>query len=163
MNTYLTPRRWFAPREPMLRNAPVRDDIDRLFNNFFGGMAMPWASDFFRNVQKEDELMPRADLTSDEKAYTLKAEVPGVEPDDVKLSIHDGVLEISGEKKCETEDKEKHVTERSYGSFRRTMSLPDDADIDAISAAHKNGVLTVTIPRLAESKNKEKVIAIEKA
>ena len=107
--------------------------------------------------------MPRVDLTSDDKAYTLKVEVPGVEPDDVKLSVHDGMLEISGEKKCESEDKEKHVTERSFGSFCRRMSLAEDADIDAIAASHKNGVLTVTIPRLAESMNKEKVIAIEKA
>ncbi|MBE6441591.1 MAG: Hsp20/alpha crystallin family protein [Desulfovibrio desulfuricans] len=163
MNTTLTPSRWFAPREAMLRNAPVRGDIDRFFNNFFDGMVTPWTSEFFRNFRKEDALMPRVDLTSDDKAYTLKVEVPGVEPDDVKLSVHDGMLEISGEKKCETEDKEKHVMERSFGSFRRAMSLAEDADIDAISAAHRNGVLTVTIPRLAEAGNKEKVITIEKA
>ena len=163
MNTAFTPSRWFAPREAMLRNAPVRDDIDRFFNSFFDGMVTPWTSEFFRNFRKEDALMPRVDLTSDDKAYTLKVEVPGVEPDDVKLSIHDGMLEISGEKKCESEDKEKHVTERSFGSFCRRLSLAEDADIDAISAAHRNGVLTVTIPRLAEAGNKEKVIAIEKA
>ena len=163
MNTTLTPSRWFAPHEAMRRNAPVRDDIDRFFNNFFGGMMAPWAPAFFRGFEKEEALMPRVDLTSDDKAYTLKVEVPGVEPDEVKLSVHDGVLEISGEKKCETEDKEKHVTERTYGSFSRSMTLAEDADIDAITAAHKNGVLTVTIPRLAESKSKEKVIAIEKA
>ena len=163
MNTAFAPSRWFAPREAMRRTAPVRDDIDRFFNSFFDGMVTPWTPEFFRNFRKDDELMPRADLTSDDKAYTLKVEVPGVEPDDVKLSVHDGMLEISGEKKCETDDKEKHVMERSFGSFCRRMSLAEDADIDAISAAHKNGVLTVTIPRLAESKNKEKVIAIEKA
>ena len=161
MNTTLTPSRWFAPHEAMRRNAPVRDDIDRFFNNFFG--LTPWAPGFFRSFEKDEDLMPRVDLTSDDKAYTLKVEVPGVEPDEVKLSVHDGVLEISGEKKCETEDKEKHVTERTYGSFSRRMALAEDADIDAITAAHKNGVLTVTIPRLAESKNTEKVIAIEKA
>ena len=163
MNTNFTPSRWFAPREAMRRNAPVRDDIDRFFSNFFGGMMTPWAPGFFRGLEKDEDLMPRVDLTSDDKAYTLKVEVPGVEPDDVKLSVHDGVLEISGERKCETEDKEKHVTERTFGSFSRRMSLAEDADIDAITAAHKNGVLTVTIPRLAESKSKEKVIAIEKA
>jgi HSP20 family protein len=95
MNTTLTPSRWFAPREAMLRNAPVRGDIDRFFNNFFDGMVTPWTSEFFRNFRKEDALMPRVDLTSDDKAYTLKVEVPGVEPDDVKLSVHDGMLEIS--------------------------------------------------------------------
>ncbi len=163
MNTTLTPSRWFAPRVAMRRNAPVRDDIDHFFDNFFGGMMTPWAPAFFRGFEKDEDLMPRVDLTSDDKAYSLKVEVPGVEPDDVKISVHDGMLEISGEKKCETEDKEKHVTERTYGSFRRSMSLAEDADVDAITAAHKNGVLTVTIPRLAESKSKEKVIAIEKA
>ncbi len=163
MNTTFSPSRWFAPREAVLSNTPMRDDIDRFFNNFFNGMVTPWAPAFFRSIPKDESLMPRVDLTSDDKAYTLKIEVPGVEPDDVKLSVHDGILEISGEKKSESEDKEKHVTERIFGSFRRSMTLADDADIEAISAAHKNGVLTVTIPRLAESKNKEKVIAIEKA
>lgn len=164
MNTTFTPSRWFAPREAILRNAPMRDDIDRFFNNFFDGMVTPWVPGFFHALhEKENDLMPRADLTSDAKAYTLKIEVPGVEPDDVKLSVHDGMLEIAGEKKCETEDKERHVTERRYGSFRRSMNLADDADIDAITAAHKNGVLTVTIPRLADTRNAEKVISIAKA
>ncbi|MBQ9406973.1 MAG: Hsp20/alpha crystallin family protein [Desulfovibrio sp.] len=158
-----TPSRWFAPREAMLHNTPMRDDIDRFFNHFFNGMMTPWMPTFFRNDRKEDDLLPRIDLTSDDKAYTLKVEVPGVEPEDVKLSVHDGILEISGEKKCETEDKEKHVTERSFGSFQRSMSLPEDADVDAITAAHKNGVLSVAIPRLAESRNTAKIIAIEKA
>ena len=161
MNTALIPHRWFAPRESLHRNMHMRDDIDRIFQNFFDGMVTPWTAGFFRNDGKENGLVPSLDLTSDEKAYTLRVEVPGVEPDDVKLSVHDGVLEVSGEKKRESEDKEQHVTERFFGSFRRSMTLPEDADIDAVTAAHKNGVLTVSIPRKAESR--ERVIAIEKA
>lgn len=163
MNTAMTPSRWFAPHEAMLRNAPVRDDIDRFFNSFFDDMMTSWAPGFFRQFSKEEDLMPRVDLASDDKAYILKVEVPGVEPDAVKLTVRDGQLEISGEKKCETEDQEKHVTERSYGSFRRSLNLAEDADIAAIRATHKNGVLTVTIPRLADARNKERVISIEKA
>ena len=163
MATLLTPARRYGHRNGMIPTTKGYDPIDTLFGSFFNTMLTPWGPRFFRNFQQsEDALMPRVDMTSDEKAYTLHVEIPGVNPDDVKLSINNGVLEISGEKKNDTEDKNKHVTERYYGSFSRSLTLPEDVDLEAISAAHKNGVLTVTIPRMADAGNKEKIISITK-
>ena len=146
----------------MLRpTSPVRDDIDNMFRNFYDSMLTPWAAGFLRGSQKKDELVPSMDLTSDEKAYTLHVEVPGVEADDVKLTVRDNAVIISGEKKRETEDKNHHVTERVFGSFQRAISLPEDADVEGITAAHKNGVLCVTLPR--KTATKERTIEITKA
>ena len=134
----------------MLRpTSPMRDDIETMFRNFYDTMLTPWAAGFLRGSQKNDELVPSMDMTSDEKAYTLRVEVPGVEADDVKLTVRDNAIIVSGEKKRESEDKHHHVTERVFGSFQRVVGLPEDADVEGISAAHKNGVLSVTIPRKA--------------
>lgn len=159
----IVPHRNRRHHDVMLRNVSERDDIDRFFHGVVSGMMLPWMSGMYRSMPRTEVLMPQVDVSSDDKAYTLNIEVPGVEPDDVKLTVRDGVLELSGEKKSESEDKEKHVSERTFGSFSRSLTLPEDADVEAITASHKNGVLTVTIPRLAESKQKEKSITIEKA
>ncbi|MBQ9454031.1 MAG: Hsp20/alpha crystallin family protein [Desulfovibrio sp.] len=163
MHTMLTPSRRFCHRGTVAPATSAHDDIDTLLGSFFNTMLTPWGPHFFQNCrQTEGYLMPRMDLTSDEKAYKIHIDVPGVDPDDVKLSIHDGALNISGEKKCESEDKHWHVTERSFGSFSRSITLPDDVDIEGIAASHKNGVLTVTIPRVVDAGNKEKIISISK-
>ncbi len=163
MATLLTPARRYGHRNGMTPVTAGYDDIDRMFGSFFNSMLTPWGPHFFRDFrQTEEELMPRIDMTSDDKAYTLHVEIPGVNPDDVKLSVENGVLEISGEKKNDTEDKNKHVTERYYGSFSRSLTLPEDVDLESISASHKNGVLIVTVPRKADAGNKEKIISITK-
>lgn len=102
---------------------------------------------FLARWREEEEKWPSIEMTSDEKAYEVKVEVAGVAPDDVKLSVHDGMLVVSGEKKEQKEDKKTHVSEWRYGSFERAVNIPDDADADAISAKCKDGVLTVTMPR----------------
>ena len=105
------------------------------------------------------------DLTSDEKNYVMKVELPGVSPEDVDIKLDDGVLTISGEKKEETtDDKTKsHVKERRFGSFMRSMTLPEDADAEHISASSKDGVLTISIPRKAPEKPQARTITVQKA
>ncbi len=104
--------------------------------------------------------LPSIDVKSDDKAYTIHAEIPGVAKENVKLEVHDGVLVLSGEKKDEVTSGEgttAHVVERRFGSFERRMTLPDDADVDHIKANHKNGVLTVEIPRVAPKETKKAI------
>ena len=93
------------------------------------------------------------DVSETDKAVEIKAELPGLEPDDVEVSIADGAVAIRGQKKAEREAKEKDyvLRERSFGVIERTVPLPDGLDTDAAEASFKNGVLTLTIPKTAES------------
>ena len=140
MATYLTDRK--LPTVAGMRGVnQLHDDIDRLFGGFFGRDFLP---DFF--TRDEKALMPQIDFKSDDKTYTMSVELPGVAPDE---------LTISGEKKEEVkEDGKTHVQERRYGSFMRSMTLPEDADCESIKAVTKNGVLTLEIARKPESKAK---------
>ena len=91
---------------------------------------------------------PVFDFKSDPEKYTLLAEIPGVPKDQVKLEVQHGVLTLSGEKKEEKiEGANKQVQERCFGSFERSLTLPEDAVEEQISASHKDGLLTITIPR----------------
>ena len=94
--------------------------------------------------------LPLVDITEDDKEYLIKAELPEVRKEDVKVTVESGVLTISGERKFEKEEKDKryHRIERSYGNFTRSFNLPDEADDGKVSAEFKDGVLTV---RLAKS------------
>src|SRR5437660_10909727 len=103
------------------------------------------------------EWTPLADITEDEKEYLIKAELPDVKKEDVKVTVENGVLTISGERKFEKEEKKKkyHRIERAYGTFVRTFSLPDVADAGKVKAEFKNGVLTVHMPKSEKAKAKQ--------
>lgn len=138
----------------------LHNDIDRLFQEFFGD-----TPSFFRRsdmFSRLPDFLPSLDLKSDPKAYTLSLELPGVAPEEVKVELNNGMLSISGEKKREECDKDasQHVQERCYGSFSRSMSLPEDADLEHISAAHKDGVLTISIPRKTPEKPQSRAITV---
>ncbi|MEK7778943.1 MAG: Hsp20/alpha crystallin family protein [Pseudomonadota bacterium] len=95
------------------------------------------------------EWAPAVDIKEEAGKFVIHADIPGVKPEDIDISMHDGVLTIKGEKKTEakTEDAGYKRVERTYGSFYRRFSLPDTANADAISAASKHGVLEVVIPK----------------
>jgi len=102
-------------------------------------------------------------LTSEDPILTARLkELPGVDEKDVQVTFDDGVLTIKGEKKTEKEETKAgyHVSERSYGSFLRTLDLPTDIDAEKISAKCVKGVLKITLPKLAEAKSKAKKIEI---
>ncbi len=107
---------------------------------------------------------PTLDIAASDEEYTISVELPGVDEKDVHLELLDETLVIKGEKKHEKEEKEKNYyqMERSYGSFQRVLSLPEDAEQDGIGAAYKRGILTITIPRKAKAATKSKQIAINK-
>lgn len=146
---------------PMLR---LHQEIDRLFNDAFSGFGLPSLSGklFDDNVFARSGFEAKLNIASDDKNYHITLEAPGLTEKDVSLEVNKGVLSIRGEKKEESENKDKHFyrMERSYGSFQRLLSLPDDCDQREISANMKNGLLDIQIPRKAVSEAETKRILI---
>ncbi len=103
------------------------------------------------------EWAPLVDITEDEKEYVIKAELPEVKKDGIKVAVENGILSITGERKFEKEEKNKkyHRVERAYGSFLRTFHVPDDADAAKVQAEFKDGVLFVHIPKSEKAKPKQ--------
>jgi HSP20 family protein len=105
--------------------------------------------------------VPAVELSENDESYSITVELPGVKKDDVHVDLREGMLVVQGEKRCEREEKKERgrYLERTYGSFCRTFTLPNDADTDALKASFKDGVLTIQVPRSEESKPRE--IAIQ--
>src|SRR6185437_12263103 len=151
------------------RNGPVqpwrslRDEMDRFFERFASGFNAPMFEPFWSN--DADLAVPAVDFSEDKNAYTVTAELPGIEEKDVDVTVSGGMLTIRGEKKKEKEEKDKnyYLSERSYGSFQRSFTLPDTVDQDKIAATFAKGVLTVTLPKNAQAQKTEKKIAIKAA
>ncbi len=109
------------------------------------------------------EWSPLVDITEDEHEYLVKAEVPEVKKEDLKVKVEDGTLSITGERKSEKEEKGKkfHRIERSYGSFERSFTLPDDADATKITSDFKDGLLKVHLPKSPNAKPKAIEVKIQ--
>jgi HSP20 family protein len=131
----------------------MQREIDRLFEGFARD-AYDWPSYPTR------ELTPRMNIVESDKVIEITAELPGLEEKDVEVNLADGVLTISGEKKAEKHENDKNyrLFERSYGSFSRSLQLPDGVDADAITASISNGLLTVTVPKPAPAEAKKVTI-----
>ncbi len=106
--------------------------------------------------QKETSYLPRVDIHEDDTRYLLSVDLPGVCSEDVEVQAENNLLTIKGERKRETDEVKDGYrrTERVFGSFNRSFSLPKDVNLEGISAAHKNGVLTVTLPKKEQAKPK---------
>ena len=131
---------------PILRSRPwaTRPRMN-FFDRFFDNFDLP-------TVFSEDrDWMPKIDISETETDFVVSAEVPGMAKDDISITMTDGLLTLSGEKNHEHEDKKGnyHLVERRYGSFKRSMRLPENVEPDKIDAAYKEGVLTITIPKPA--------------
>ena len=109
------------------------------------------------------EWAPLVDISEDDKEYCIRTELPGVKKEEVKVTVENGVLSISGERKYEKEEKNRkyHRIERAYGNFLRSFSLPDDADGSKVSAEFKDGVLNVHLAK--DEKAKPKAIEVKVA
>ena len=108
------------------------------------------------------EWSPLVDIAEDEKEYLIKAELPEVKKDDVRVSVENGVVTITGERKFEKEEKGKkyHRIERAYGSFARSFSVPDNADDSKVAAEFKDGVLKVRLAKSEKAKPKQIDVAV---
>jgi len=126
----------------LVKPEPFTREIDRVFDAFFG------------QTDRGRRWVPPIDLVEAEDHFVLKADLPGLAEGDVNIEVQDGTLTISGEREAEHEQREKgwYRIERSFGSFNRSLTLPDGVDPDRIDASFANGVLEVRIPKPEERK-----------
>src|SRR5437667_10178269 len=106
---------------------------------------------------------PEIDISQDEHEYLLKADLPEIKKDDLRITVEDGILCVSGERKSEKEDQRRkfHRVERSYGSFQRSFTLPEDTDSKKVTAEFRDGVLKVHLPTTAIAKTKALQVKVQ--
>ncbi|MDE2228094.1 MAG: Hsp20/alpha crystallin family protein [Alphaproteobacteria bacterium] len=142
-----------------------RTEMDRLFDRFdrFAFPSFPSLPSLFDTRTGFSFNVPAVDVTENNKAYKIEAELPGLDEKDVEVTVNGDMLILKGEKHHEKEEKGKntYVCERSYGSFQRAFSLPDGVDYNKIAADFSKGVLTVTLPKNAEAQKQQKKVEIK--
>jgi HSP20 family protein len=133
-------------------------EMNRLFDDVFRGFDLsPFGSDrFFDRIAGN---WPRVEVSETDKEIEVTAELPGLDEKDVRVELANGVLAIAGERKTDIEDKERLFSERHFGRFERRIPV-EDVDEDRVSAVFKNGVLTVTLAKIAPAQSKVKRITI---
>ena len=143
----------------LIRWEPFRG-LDDLFERLGPATLARWPRLFESGAQVE--WAPAADISESDKEYLVKAELPGVKRDDVKLTIEDGVITISGERKQEKEEKDEkhHRVERFHGTFTRSFTLPDNVEEKSIRAESKDGILCVHLPKKVKAE-KPKAVQIK--
>ena len=159
----IAPWNWFKEDASSDPSAAPRTEMERLFDDTlrrsFPGM--PWLPAIPGRIPTS--LRPSVDISEGKKAYSVRAELPGVAREDVSIEVEGHTLVIRAEKRQETEEEEEgyHCVERSYGAMSRVLSLPDDADGEAIEAKLKNGVLKLRIPKHAARASNARSVQIQ--
>lgn len=159
-----------APSTPDVWSS-LRNEMERVFDRFSGAFAMPSLRRMFdfapaRRIESTFAFTaPAIDLTENDKSYKITAELPGMEPGNVEVTVSGDTLIIKGEKRQEKEEKDEnhYLSERSFGSFQRSFSLPTGVDRDKIGAELSKGVLTVALPKTAEAQKQQKKIEVKTA
>jgi HSP20 family protein len=145
--------------------AELQNEISKVFDRFSHGFTWPWPT--FEPLKglgiPRAALSPKVDISEGKSGYKLTAELPGLDEKYIDISVTGRMLSIKGEKREErdVDEKDYHLSERSYGAFRRTFTLPEGVDPDKIDASFKKGVLTVSLPKSAEAKSKQRKISVE--
>jgi HSP20 family protein len=145
MNTLIT---WNQLRE-------MEEATQNRFNRFLGGFPNRIGSGETPSLTVPD-WSPEVDISEDDRGYLLKADLPEMKKEDVRVTVEDGILSVSGERKSEKEDQKKkfHRIERSFGNFRRSFTLPEDADSTKVTADFHDGVLKVHLPTTPMARSK---------
>jgi HSP20 family protein len=146
--------RWNPRRESAAFPSDVlsmQREINKMFDTFFRG-----------GMMEEGDLAtaswaPAVDIAEHDNEYLVKLELPGVNKDDVKITMQENILIVRGEKKQEKESKDSNYrrVERSFGSFQRSFTLPTTVKSDKIEASYKDGILSITLPKAEEAKRKQ--------
>ncbi len=146
--------KYIARWDPFKELTSLREDMERLFNSFFERYPREKAEGFWS---------PPLDVEETENEFVIKAELPGMKKEDIKVSLSGDTLTISGEKKKEAEEKGKtyYRMERSYGKFQRTITLPAEVEMDKAKASYQNGVLTLNLPKSEVARPREIPIQVE--
>ncbi len=142
--------------------AALQDEMNNFLERFYAGVNA-------RLTDWNGNNIPAVNIKEEEKSFTLKAEMPGIDPDDIDVEATDGFVTIRGQRSDEKEEKEERKKysylrrEMSEGYFQRTIALPETADCDKADATFKNGVLTIAVPKKPEALQKSKKLQIKKA
>lgn len=138
----------------------LQDEMNRMFNHFYNG-ALVHMTDWDKKLPPA----PAVDVKDTGKSFNIKVELAGMDPENVDIEIAEGVLTITGEKKEEKKEESENYLRReiSYGSFYRTIALPETADGEKAEAKFKSGVLTVEVPKKAGAIKATKKLQIKKA
>ena len=125
--------------------------------------AMGWSASRGQETMTKGDWLPRVDISETEGEFVIKAEIPEVRKENVKVGVDNGILTIQGERRQETDEKKEkyHRIERSYGSFVRSFTLPDNVDETAIKAVFKDGMLNLSIPKSEAAKPKSIEVTVE--
>ncbi len=137
-----------TPWKPLNELSRLRKEMDRLWEDFFGGREL---------MAPETTWVPAVDVSETNEAIVVKAEVPGIEPKDIDISLSGDLLTIKGEKKQRTEEKKEnfHRIETRYGAFSRTIRVPVSIDADKIEASYDKGILKIVLPKKEEAKPRQ--------
>jgi HSP20 family protein len=154
----MTLTRWQRPAlsttyDPFEQLSHLREEVNRLFESPFGGL-----------TQAFNEWSPAIDLYEDKNNVVVKAELPGMKKEEIDVSLREGALTISGERKFEHEEGKKGETyrsERFFGRFQRSVMLPTEVDESKVSAAYKDGILTITLPKSEKAKPKQIEVSVK--
>ncbi len=149
-----------GPSRPRDIFSAMRDEMDRVFGRFERDWPFP---NLFGREGRGTLLVPELDVRENPNSITIEAELPGVEEKDISVTLANGVLTIKGEKKQEKEEKSEsyHLTERSFGSFQRSLRLPETVDDAKLEARFDKGVLKVTAAKKPEAVKAERRIEIK--
>ncbi len=145
-------------------------DMDRLFNRMMSGWPAAWPAGWpfawpqsAAGSMRFADHLPKIEVKENGKTYTVTVELPGLDENDIDVEVEDRVLSISGEKKVEHADDKTHFSERSYGSFTRSFTLPEDADANAVKAQFAKGVLSLEIGKSAVPPANVRKVPVAKA
>jgi HSP20 family protein len=134
------------------RFAVLRDEMDRLFDRSLGPV--------FHTTGSLSRWAPALDVYQEKDEFTVVAELPGLRKEEIELSLNDGILTISGERKQEKKNEQTYRTERFYGRFHRSVTLPASVDGNKIKATYQDGVLKVVLPKAEEAKPKQIKVSV---
>jgi len=137
------------------------NEVEHLFDHYTRAMGLPVSGN--QELITTGDWTPRVDISEDENEFLIKAEIPEVKKEDVKVSVDNRVLTIQGERNQEKEEKGKkiHRIERFYGRFLRSFTLPENVDESKIKATFKDGILNLQIPKTAQVKPKTTEVKVE--
>jgi len=154
--------RHLAPRRSFLGLERSENNFERMMDDFFNRRMRSWWPERWSGEGTEFRA-PAVDLFEDKDDIVVKAELPGIEKNDIDVNLTDHTLTIRAEKKKQNEIKEEHYyrSERSYGSFTRTLELPAGVQRDKVTANYNNGVLEIRLPKTAEAKTRETRVKID--
>lgn len=152
----MTLTRWQRPSlstfDPVEQLSHLREEVNRLFQSPFEGL-----------TQAFNTWSPAVDLYEDKDNVVVKAELPGMKKEEIEVSLREGMLTISGERKIEREEGkgETYRSERFFGRFQRSVMLPSAVDEAKVNASYKDGILTITLPKSEEAKPKQIAVSVK--